>query len=87
MYYSDGTEWTGLYCAFSCLMDEIIYAYEAGTLDGLLLNLRPVEFAEARDAWLADNPNADREFRTWYRDTFDREPPGPPTDAAPVSRR
>ncbi len=69
------------------LMDEIIYAYEAGTLDGLLLNLRPVEFAEARDAWLADNPNADREFRTWYRDTFDREPPGPPTDAAPVSRR
>ena len=69
------------------LMDEIIYAYEAGTLDGLLLNLRPVEFAEARDAWLADNPNADREFRQWYRDTFDREPPGPPTDAAPLSRR
>ncbi len=69
------------------LMDEIIYAYEAGTLDGLLLNLRPVEFAEARDAWLSDNPNADREFREWYRATFNREPPGPPTDEATVSRR
>lgn len=63
------------------LMDEIIYAYEAGTLDALLLNLRPVEFREAREAWLAENPNAYEEFQEWYRDTFDRSPPGPPTDA------
>ncbi len=62
------------------LMDEVIYAYEAGLLDALLLNRRPVEFAEAREAWLAANPAADQEFRTWYRETFDREPPGPPTD-------
>lgn len=62
------------------LMDEVIYAYEAGLLDALLLNLRPVEFAEAREAWLTANPGADEEFRTWYRETFDAEPPGPPSD-------
>ncbi len=63
------------------LMDEVIYAHEAGTLDALLLNLRPIEFLEEREAWLAENPDANREFQEWYRDTFDREPPGPPTDA------
>lgn len=62
------------------LMDEVIYAQEAGLLDALLLNRRPVEFAEERAAWLAENPNADREFRTWYRETFGQEPPGPPSN-------
>ncbi len=60
------------------LMDEIVYAHEAGVLDALLLNLRPVEFADARAAWLRENPQADAEFRTWYRETFASEPPGPP---------
>ena len=62
------------------LLDELIYAHEAGLLDALLLNLRPVEFADARDAWLRDNPRADAEFRGWYRDTFAKDPPGPPTE-------
>ena len=61
------------------LMDEVIYAYEAGLLDALMLNLRPVEFADARAAWLSDNPGADDEFRGWYRETFAKDPPGPPT--------
>lgn len=62
------------------LMDEIIYANEAGQLDALLLNLRPVEFAEAREAWLQESPDADRRFREWFRETFDRDPPGPSTE-------
>lgn len=61
------------------LLDEFIYAQDAGLLDALLLNLRPVEFSEAREAWLAENPGAHDEFRSWYEETFDREPPGPPT--------
>ena len=61
------------------LMDEVIYAHDAGMLDALLLNLRPVEFAAAREAWLGENPDAYDEFRAWYRDTFDKDPPGPPT--------
>jgi hypothetical protein len=62
------------------LMDQIMYANEAGLLDALLLNLRPVEFEVERAAWLRENPGADEEFRTWYRKTFASEPPGPPTD-------
>lgn len=60
------------------LMDQLIFAREAGHLDALLLNLRPNEFAEERTAWMARNPEADARFRTWFRETFDREPPGDP---------
>ena len=58
------------------LMDEFIYASEAGWLDAFLLELRRNEFAEAHAAWLAANPQAQENFRTWYRETFDKTPPG-----------
>lgn len=59
------------------LLDRLIYAQEAGQLDALLLTLRADEFAEARSAWLEANPDADEEFRSWYRQTFREEPPRP----------
>lgn len=60
------------------LMDQIIYAQDAGYLDALLLNLRPNEFAAEREAWLEREPEADAGFRTWFRETFDLDPPGSP---------
>lgn len=62
------------------LMDQLIYAQDAGHLDALLLALRPNEFAEAREAWLAEDPDAQERFRSWFRETFDRDPPGAPGD-------
>lgn len=55
------------------LMDEIIYASEAGYLDELMLARRPGEFAEARDAL---DPVAEQAFEAWYRETFGEDPPG-----------
>lgn len=60
------------------LMDQLIYAQDAGYLDAMLLTLRPNEFAEAREAWLAEDPDADARFRAWFRETFDEAPPGSP---------
>lgn len=54
------------------LMDELLYAKEAGQLDAMLLTLRGHEFPEAKEAWLAENPGADEEFKSWFQDTFDR---------------
>lgn len=65
------------------LMDRLIYAQEAGYLDALLLNLRAAEFAEARAAWLEEDPGADEAFRAWYRETFEGDPPGPGTGLNP----
>ncbi|MEJ2538600.1 MAG: hypothetical protein P8188_01235 [Gemmatimonadota bacterium] len=57
----------------SRLMDELVYAKDAGRLDALLLTLRGFEFPEAKEAWLEAEPGADEAFREWFRDTFDRE--------------
>ncbi len=54
------------------LMDELLYAKEAGQLDAMLLTLRGHEFPEAKEAWLAENPGADDEFKAWFEETFDR---------------
>lgn len=58
------------------IMDELVYAREAGQLDALLLTLRGYEFPEAREAWLEARPGADEVFREWYEDTFGKEAPG-----------
>jgi len=55
-------------------MDQLIYAQQAGQLEPLLLSLRGYEFPEARDAWLAEHPDGEAEFRDWYRDTFGEDP-------------
>lgn len=57
----------------SRIMDEIMYAREAGQLDALLLTLRGHEFPEEKEAWLATRPGAEEAFRAWYRETFGRE--------------
>lgn len=57
----------------SQLLDELMYAKEAGYLDALLLTLRSYEFPDEYDAWLATRPGEDEAFRTWYRETFGRE--------------
>lgn len=57
----------------SRIMDELVYAKEAGQLDALLLTIRSYEFPEEREAWLQARPGADEEFDEWYRETFGRE--------------
>lgn len=61
------------------MLDELAYAFDAGWLDALLLQLRANEFREAREEWISAEPEALDEFALWFRDTFDREPPGPVT--------
>lgn len=56
--------------------DEIMYASELGYLRPLVLVARPAEFPEERAAWEAEDPRAMERYVTWFRRSFDREPPG-----------
>ncbi|MEK9499648.1 hypothetical protein [Gaopeijia maritima] len=55
------------------LLDEVMYASEAGYLPELLLALRPGEFEEARAGL---DPVRVAAFEAWYRETFGEDPPG-----------
>lgn len=57
-------------------LDEIVYSTEYGYLDALIFTARPDAFTEARRAWLAENPGGIEEYRSWFVETFNREPPG-----------
>ncbi len=57
-------------------LDELAYAKNAGFLDAFIFTARPDEFAEARAAWARANPDRGDEYRDWFLDTFNREPPG-----------
>ncbi|HSM03334.1 MAG TPA: hypothetical protein VK858_01880 [Longimicrobiales bacterium] len=57
----------------SRLMDELVYAKEAGRLDALLLTLRGHEFPDEKAAWLEARPGAEEDFQAWFRETFDRD--------------
>ena len=57
-------------------LDELLFSNENGYLDAFILTARPDEFEEARDMWRRDNPGQDEEYRQWFVDTFEREPPG-----------
>jgi hypothetical protein len=57
-------------------LDELMYAAEAGYLDAFIFTARPNEFAEARAAWARENPQRAEEYRSWFLQTFNREPPG-----------
>ncbi len=57
-------------------LDELMYANEAGYLDAFVFTARPSEFASARAEWARANPGAMDEYRSWFLDTFNREPPG-----------
>jgi len=57
-------------------LDELLYAKESGYLDAFIFTARPEEFAEARAQWARENPDAAARYRTWFVETFNREPPG-----------
>lgn len=57
-------------------LDELVYAQDRGYLDDMILIARPDEFGEVHEAWVRESPERRDEFETWFRETFDREPPG-----------
>jgi hypothetical protein len=57
-------------------LDEIMWANEDGYLDALIFTARPDDFGEARAEWARNNPNASERYRSWFQQTFNREPPG-----------
>lgn len=57
-------------------LDELIYAKDAGFLDAYIFTARPDEFGSARTDWARQNPNRIDEYREWFLETFNREPPG-----------
>jgi len=57
-------------------LDELIYAKENGFLDAFIFTARPDEFGEARARWARENPGQAEEYRDWFVQTFNREPPG-----------
>ena len=57
-------------------LDELLFSHENGYLDAFILTARPKEFEERRDTWLQENPGREEEYRRWFVETFEREPPG-----------
>lgn len=57
-------------------LDELIYANENGYLDAFIFTARPDEFGEARARWAREKPGEAEAYRTWFMETFNREPPG-----------
>lgn len=57
-------------------LDELAYAKDAGFLDAYIFTARPDEFAGARTEWARANPGRVEEYREWFLETFNREPPG-----------
>ena len=57
-------------------LDELVYAYDGGHLDAMILTARQDEFPDDVRRWLDDDPGAMESYRQWYVDTFSREPPG-----------
>lgn len=57
-------------------LDELIYATENGYLDAFIFTARPDAYAEARAAWAREKPDEAAAYRSWFVQTFNREPPG-----------
>lgn len=57
-------------------LDELVYATENGYLDAFIFTARPDEFGEARARWARESPGAAEAYRSWFVETFNREPPG-----------
>jgi hypothetical protein len=58
------------------LLDELIYAKQAGHLDAFIFTARPNDFAQEREAWVRENPQGLEQYRTWFRETLGGDPPG-----------
>jgi hypothetical protein len=67
------------------LLDELIYAKQAGHLDAFILTARPDDFPQEREAWMRENPQAMERYRAWFRETMGGDPPG--IRAGTTSRR
>lgn len=57
-------------------LEELMYSNENGYLEAFILTARGDDFAEERQRWLQEDPEAMERYRTWFVGTFDREPPG-----------
>ena len=57
-------------------LDELTYSKEAGFLDAFVFTARPDEFASERADWARANPAEIDRYRSWFLETFNREPPG-----------
>ena len=57
-------------------MDELAYAKHFGYLDAFIFTARPGDFGSARTEWARANPGRTDEYREWFLETFNREPPG-----------
>jgi hypothetical protein len=57
-------------------LDELIYTQDRGYLDEFILVARPDEFPDARDAYEEEHPGQFEEYESWFRETFERDPPG-----------
>lgn len=57
-------------------LDELAYAKDAGFLDAYIFTARPDEFGASRTEWARDNPGEVDQYREWFLETFNREPPG-----------
>ena len=57
-------------------LDELVYAYDMGHLDAMILTARQDEFPDDVRRWLDDDPGAMESYRQWFVDTFSKEPPG-----------
>jgi hypothetical protein len=57
-------------------LEELLYANENGYLDALILTARGDEFEEEKAAWLEEDPGALESYRSWFVQTFSKEPPG-----------
>ncbi len=57
-------------------LDELLFSQENGYFDAFIFTARPDEFEEERASWRQENPGREEEYRRWFVETFEREPPG-----------
>ncbi len=60
----------------NAILDELMFVAESGYLDAFILMARPGEFVETRREWVAENPDRSDAYVEWFRETFERDPPG-----------
>jgi hypothetical protein len=53
------------------LLEELLYARQAGRLEAFLLTRNPNAFPVQRGSWLVQNPDAEEDYLRWHRETFD----------------
>lgn len=57
-------------------LDELAYAKNFGFLDAFIFTARPDLYGSERARWVQENPERASEYRAWFSETFNREPPG-----------